>query len=160
MAILLLILPFTITVAAVSPAKGVNQCPLWFKWINTSSSAGYCACDVKATRCIHCDQINQMTSLSQSCCTFHDSRENKTRVHLCYFLLPAELPLPAKVSELNSVVCGNLSREVKGPLCGRCTNILLDPQFIPLEADVYPAVQSMSSTTSSCNICPQLWFFY
>ena len=122
MAILLLILPFTITAAAASPAEGANQCPLWFKWINTSSSAGYCACDVKAARCIHCNQINQMTSLSQSCCTFHDSRENKTGVYLCYFLLPAELPLPAKVSELNSVVCGNFSREVKGPLCGRCIN--------------------------------------
>ena len=30
--------------------------------------------------------------------------------------------LPTIVSELNTVVCGNLSREVKGPLCGRCTN--------------------------------------
>ena len=30
-------------------------------------------------------------------------------------------PLPANVSELNTVVCGNLTREVKGPLCGRCT---------------------------------------
>ena len=77
---------------------------------------------MEATRCIHCGQKNQMTSLSQSCCTFHDSKENKTTVYLCYVLLPAELPLPAKVSELNSVVCGNLSREVKGPLCGRCTN--------------------------------------
>ena len=98
MAILFLLLSFTITAAAVGPAEGANQCPLWFKWISTSSSAGYCACDVEATRCIHCNQINQMTTLSQSCCTFHDSRENKTRVYLCYFLLPAELPLPAKVS--------------------------------------------------------------
>ena len=64
-------LPFTIIAAAVSPAEGANQCPLWFKWINTSSSSSYCACDVEATRCIHCDQIYQITSLSQLCCTFH-----------------------------------------------------------------------------------------
>ena len=31
-------------------------------------------------------------------------------------------PPPANVSELNTVVCGNLTREVKGPLCGRCTD--------------------------------------
>ena len=30
-------------------------------------------------------------------------------------------PLPANVSELNTVVCGNLTREVKGPMCGSCT---------------------------------------
>ena len=30
--------------------------------------------------------------------------------------------LPANVNEFNSVVCGNLSREVKSPSCGRCIN--------------------------------------
>ncbi|CAI8039817.1 hypothetical protein GBAR_LOCUS22191, partial [Geodia barretti] len=30
--------------------------------------------------------------------------------------------LPANVNEINSAVCGNLSREVKSPSCGRCIN--------------------------------------
>ena len=40
----------------------------------------------------------------------------------------AKFVLPSNMSELNSVVCGNLSREVKGPSCGRCTN-RTDPSF-------------------------------
>ena len=31
------------------------------------------------------------------------------------------VPLPRNVSDLNTFVCGSLNREVKGPLCGKCT---------------------------------------
>ena len=121
MATLFLIMLLSSTIA-VGLAERVNHCPPWFKWVNTSFSSGYCACHVETPRCIYCDQMNQTSSLLQSCCAFHNSRENKTRVYWCYFLFSNQLSLPSNVSELNSVVCQNLRREVKPPLCGRCTN--------------------------------------
>ena len=31
-------------------------------------------------------------------------------------------PLPPKMNELNTTICGNLSREMRRPLCGKCIN--------------------------------------
>ena len=61
-------------------------------------------------------------------CIFYNHKEDITRSSWCSFPFPTHATrngmfiLPANVSELNSVVCGYLSREVKGPLCGWCTN--------------------------------------
>ena len=107
---------------------GMKECPPWFEWVNTSDSSGYCACPSQVPDFIHCDERNQRTSISQGSCIFYNPKEDITRGSWCSFFFPAHatkngmFTLPANVSELNNVVCGNLSREVKGPLCGRCTN--------------------------------------
>ena len=119
-----LILLITSTLA-VWLVDGVKQCPPWFEWVNTSDSSGYCACASELPLGIHCEQINQVSALLQGFCTFYDWREDIIRASSCPFLFATKngmFTLPANVSELNSVVCGALSREVKGPSCGRCTN--------------------------------------
>ena len=122
---LLLLLMLVSSTVVGSPVEAVKECPPWFKLVDTSNSTGYCACDVELPVTVYCDQINQMSFLAQGSCAFHDFGDNITRVYWCHFLFPTtmeRLSLPPTVSELNSVVCGNLGREVKGPLCGRCTN--------------------------------------
>ena len=113
---------------AIQLVEGEKECRPFFEWVNTSGSSRYCACDEKVTPGIQCEQRNQVSLLSQGFCTFYDSEEDIIWVSRCPFVFPkratknAMFALPANVNELNSVVCGNLSREVKGPLCGRCTN--------------------------------------
>ena len=113
---------------AVSVAGyGVRECPPWFEWVNTSDSSSYCVCATVTGSYIHCDQIHQTSYLLQGSCTFYDAENDQIWSNWCPFLFPDDVlqdgmfPLPANVSELNTVVCGNLTREVKGPLCGRCT---------------------------------------
>ena len=113
---------------AIQLVEGDKECPPFFEWMNTSDSSSYCACDEEVPPGIQCEQRNQVSFLTQGHCTFYNSEEDIIWVSGCPFVFPKRATengmfvLPANVSELNSVVCGNLSREVKGPLCGRCTN--------------------------------------
>ena len=98
-------------------------------WIpQTPLVGGCCLCAKEVPKYINCDERNQKSSLSQGSCTFFDSEENAIVGSQCPFVFSTSATenglflLPPTVSELNSVVCGNMSREVKGPLCGRCTN--------------------------------------
>ena len=115
-----------LVMAVVSLVETVEECPPWFEWVNISDSSGYCACSTNLPIFVYCEERSQKSSISQGSCTFYDSQT--VRGSRCPFLFPDDairdgtFPLPANVSELNSVVCGNPSREVKGPLCGRCTN--------------------------------------
>ena len=96
-------------------------------------------------RYIDCDQIHQTSYLLQGCCTFYDAENDKLWSSWCPFLFPDDVlqdgmfPLPANVGELNTVVCGNLTREVKGPLCGRCT------------ANTGPSIYSVGSRCVHCS---------
>ena len=115
-----------LVMTVVSLVEAVEECPPWFEWVNISDSSGYCACSTNVPKFVYCEERSQKSSIFQGSCTFYDSQT--IRGSRCPFLFPDDaikdgtFPLPANVSELNSVVCGNLSREVKGPLCGRCTN--------------------------------------
>ena len=126
-ALLLFKLLMTSTIA-IQLVEGDKECPPFFEWVNTSDSSRYCVCDEEVPPGIQCEQRNQVSLLSQGYCTFYDSKEDIIWVSKCPFLFPksvtknAKFVLPSNVSELNSVVCKNLSREVKGPSCGRCTN--------------------------------------
>ena len=131
---------------AVSVAGyGVRECPPWFEWVNTSDSCGYCACSAVTPSYIHCAQILQKSYLSQGSCTFYDAESDQIWSSWCPFLFPDDVlqdgmfPLPANVSDLNTIVCGNLTREVKGPLCGRCT------------ANTGPSIYSVGSRCVHCN---------
>ena len=128
MAVLLFIL-LVVSATVVSEAgNGVRECPPWFEWVNTSDSSGYCVCATAATPMVTiCSQQKQTSYVLQSSCTFYDAKSDQIWGSRCPFFFPDDViqdgmfPLPANVSELNTVVCGNLTREVKGPLCGRCT---------------------------------------
>ena len=115
-----------LVMTVVSIVEAVEECPPWFEWVNISDSSGYCACSSNVPIFVYCEERSQKSSISQASCTFYDSQI--IRGSWCSFLFQDDaikdgiFPLPSNVSELNSVVCGNLSREVKGPLCGRCTN--------------------------------------
>ena len=134
-----------VSATAVSVAGyGVRECPPWFEWVNTSDSSGYCACAAVTPSYIHCDQIHQTSYLFQGSCTFYDAKHDKLWESWCPYLFPDDVlqddmfPLPANVSELNTVVCGNLTREVKGPMCGRCT------------ANTGPSIYSVGSRCVHC----------
>ena len=102
-----------------------EECPPWFEWVNASDSSGYCVCSQTLTGLIECDQINQRSSLTLASCIFYDSDIDDVVAAPCPYLLPESagltLPLPGNLSDLNEFVCGNFSREVRGPLCGQCT---------------------------------------
>ena len=123
-----LVILLLVSATAVSVAGyGVRDCPPWFEWVNTSDSCGYCVCAAVTPSYIDCDQIHQTSYLLQGSCTFYDAKNDKILDSWCPFLFPDDVlkdgrfSLPANLSDLNTVVCGNLTREVKGPLCGRCT---------------------------------------
>ena len=128
MAALIFMLLVVIVARKAYLVEGQKQCPPWFEWMNSSDSSGYCACAAEVPIFIKCDQKRQVSSLSQGSCIFYDSRDNRTLAYWCTFAFirnatkKGMFSLPANLSELNDHVCGNLSREVKGPMCGRCTN--------------------------------------
>ena len=108
MAFLLLILIVAFT-TALCKVGGEKECPPMFEWINTPETGGYCACDVGVLRCI---QINQTSWLDQGFCAFYESEKYAVVAYGCPYLFPKSatvnglFPLPANISELNSVVCG------------------------------------------------------
>ena len=119
----------SLLVVLVVSASLVDGCPPWFEWVNISdTSCGYCACPRDVPYYIHCDERKQRSSILQASCMFYNDKEDIITASECSFFLPESalkngmFALPSNVSELNSVMCGNLSREVKPPLCGRCTN--------------------------------------
>ena len=136
------------------PVDRVNECPPLFDWVNTSDSSGYCACASKLLTGIYCDQRNQVSSLVEGYCTFYDSKEDMVGTFWCPFLFPQHatsngmFALPANVNELNSVVCGNLSREVKSPSCGRCIN------------DTGPSVYSVGVECVSCSPTNVVYYIF
>ena len=143
----------------------MRECPPWFEWVNTSDISGYCACFEVTPNYIHCNQKHQTSYLSQGACTFYDAKSDKIWGSWCPFLFPDDVlqdgmfSLPANVSELNTVVCGNLTREVKV----HCVESVLAIQGHPytlLVTDVSIVVQSTFSTTSSYNTDLPLSFFY
>ena len=111
----------------VSSTTAAEECPPFFEWVNTSTSCGYCACDTEIPENIICDQKGQRSSIRLPFCVFYDSEKDDIVAANCPFLFPKSIlndnvfPLPRDIREVNTFVCGNLSREVKGPLCGKCT---------------------------------------
>ena len=69
----------------------------------------------------------------------------QTVVGICQYVFPTHLihngfiRLPQKLSELNNFICGHLKREIRAPLCGRCTN------------GTGPSIYSIGSQCVSCS---------
>ena len=127
-----------------------EDCPPWFEWVNASDSSGYCACTQTLTSVIECDQISQKSSLMLASCIFYDSDIDGVVAAQCPYLLPESsglaLPLPGNLSDLNEFVCGNLGREVRGPLCGHCTG------------NTGPSVYSVGSQCVPCSPVNVLYY--
>ena len=118
-----------ISSSAVGLLDRVRESPPWFEWVNsTSNSPGYCVCTPNLPPYVRCNQIEQVSFLARGACCFYYAQEDAIRCGWCPFVLPdhviekGQFRLPTNVSELNTVLCGNLIRQVKGPMCGRCTN--------------------------------------
>ena len=129
----------------ISTIAAVEKCPPWFQWVNTSTYYGYCVCDSPIPDSVVCDQRNQKSSIRLAFCVFYDSEKDRIVASECSFIFPESvvkdnvIPLPTDVGELNTFVCGNLNREVKGPLCGRCTG------------DTGPSIYSVGSECVPCS---------
>ena len=65
-----------------------RDCPPWFKWVNTSSSSGYCICASEVIGPIECDQLNQKSYLRLAGCVFYDSDKDEVVAARCPFLPP------------------------------------------------------------------------
>ena len=108
---------------------GSEECPPWFTLENTTGSLfPQCVCSTDKQPSIFCNQRLQKSYLNPGYCAFQDTATNGTLVTRCPYVFPKQLfidehiPLPSKVSELKSFMCGNLNREIGSYLCGRCTN--------------------------------------
>ena len=108
---------------------GRDECPPWFTLENTTGSLfPQCVCSTDNQPWIICNQRLQKSYLNFGYCAFQDTATNGTLVTSCPYVFPKQLftnkriPLPSKVSELNSFICGNLNREIGSYYCGRCTN--------------------------------------
>ena len=133
--------PFLVLVISAT-ALSTRDCPPWFKWVNTSYSSGYCVCASEVIGTIQCDQINQKSYLRLAGCVFYDSDKDEIVAARCPFFFPNSnaFLLPDNVNDLNKFVCGNFSREVKGPLCGKCTG------------NTGPSVYSVGSECVPCSL--------
>ena len=135
--------PFLVLVISAT-ALSTRDCPPWFKWVNTSYSSGYCVCASEVIGLIQCDQINQKSYLRLAGCVFYDSDKDEIVAAQCPFFFPnsnaLKFLLPDNVNDLNEFVCGKFSREVKGPLCGKCTG------------NTGPSVYSVGSECVPCSL--------
>ena len=131
MAVLKIVQVVLLLATVIGNTEQVEDCPPWFEWANATwpnTTVKYCACSSTSLYHIVCDQKQQQSSLRLASCVFYDSQADDVVVAACPFLFPKHMiknnviPLPQNVSELNTYICRSLSREVKGPLCGKCVN--------------------------------------
>ena len=122
----------------------VDECPPWFTLEHSNSSTfPQCVCSDAMDLEITCKQREHTSYLKIGHCAFQDI--NQTVVGICLYMFPTRLihdgliRLPEKLSELNSFICGHLKREIRAPLCGRCTN------------GTGPSIYSIGSQCVSCS---------
>ena len=124
----------------------VDECPPWFNLEHSNSSTfPQCVCSDAMDIEITCKQRERTSFLKIGHCAFQDVDSNQTLVGTCLYVFPTRLihngfiQLPEKLSELNSFLCGHLKREIRAPLCGRCTN------------GTGPSIYSIGSQCVSCS---------
>ena len=145
---------FVLLVISSTAVEGTGrECPPWFEWVNsTSNPPGYCACGLNLPRYVRCNQIEQVSFLERGACCFYYAQEDAIQCGWCPFVLPdhvieeGQFRLPTNVSDLNTVLCGNLIRQVKGPMCGRCTN------------NTGPSIYSVGSRCVQCSTVNILYY--
>ena len=122
------------------------ECPPWFYLEHSNSSTfSQCVCSDAMFTEITCIQRERTSFLKIGHCAFQDVESNQTVVGSCPYVFPTHLihngliRLPEKLSQLNNFICGHLKREIRAPLCGRCTN------------GTGPSIYSIGSQCVSCS---------
>ena len=98
------------------------NCPLWFIPDNTSSSG--CVCNKYLKGTVRCDPELQYSSIRLGDCMTYDTSKSGITIGQCPYLYHPNITdhvyvqLPQNISDLNSVMCGELNRE--GLLCAHC----------------------------------------
>ena len=135
---LLVILPLLLRVSGVG-----DECPPWFTL--DSSSDSQCVCSEAISSYITCSQRERTSYIKVGHCVFQDEVTNDTVVAGCLYVFPPHLVhnglirLPHNLTQLNTFICGHLTRELGSPLCGRCTN------------GTGPSIYSFGSQCASCS---------
>ena len=130
-----------------------DECPPWFILQHSNDSHfPQCVCSEAEPQQIICRQKERKSFLKLGHCAFQDESLNTTIVGSCPYVFPDHLihngliPLPQNTSQLNGFICGHLKREIKAPLCGRCTN------------GTGPSIYSFGSQCASCSILNILYY--
>ena len=129
----------TLLVASVVQAESssASPCPPWFIFnanISTNTPKySHCFCSYLLPFRIMCDQMEYTSYLKLGNCAFLDNVTGDTIIGDCPYVFPGHLfvdhslKLPQDVTELNSVMCDSLSREV-----GQVVDVLMElvPQLL------------------------------
>ena len=130
-----------------------DECPPCFTLEHSNRSTfPQCVCSGAVDFAITCRQSEHTAFLKIGHCALQDVEINQTVVAVCPYVFPTQLihngthlihdgfiRLPEKLSELNSFICRHLKREIRAPLCGRCTN------------GTGPSIYSIGSQCVSCS---------
>ena len=148
----------TLLVASIVQAESssASPCPPWFIFnanISTNTPKySHCFCSYLLPYRIMCDQMKYTSYLNLGNCAFLDNVTGDTIVGDCPYMFPGHLfvdhllKLPQDVTELNSVMCDSLSREVGQSMCGRCAN------------GTGPSVTSLGSQCVECKVMSVLYY--
>ena len=140
-----------ILVAKVSSRE--DECPPWFTLDYTNDSLfPQCVCSQAMSSYITCNQRERTSYIKVGHCAFLDEVTNNTVVTMCPYVFPQHLihnghiRLPQNLAQLNTFMCGHLTRQLGSPLCGRCTN------------GTGPSIYSFGSQCASCSILNILYY--
>ena len=133
----------------VSPSSGIQHCPLWFYFNNTTTQCE-CYTNPITNGIVKCGE--QEAQLEVGYCMTYEEREGIFLAHCQYFQSITDsfgykithdnyIKLPGNISELNDYMCGPMNR--KGRLCSECID-----GFAP----------SVISLGSVCSNCTDTWY--
>ena len=122
-----------------------DECPPWFTVDNRNNSRfPQCVCSEAMSSYIICSQRERTSYVKVGHCALQDNNAS-TVVARCPYVFPPHLVhnglirLPHNLTHLNTFICGQLTRELGSPLCGRCTN------------GTGPSIYSLGSQCASCS---------
>ena len=119
-----------------------DECPLFPQ----------CVCSQAMSSYITCNQRERISYIKVGHCAFLNEVTNDTVVTDCPYVFPQHLihnghiRLPQNLTQLNTFMCGHLTRQLGSPLCGRCTN------------GTGPSIYSFGSQCTSCSILNILYY--
>ena len=137
----------------VRVSSGGDECPPWFTPDHRNDSLfPQCVCSETMDSYITCSQRERTSYIKVLHCAFYDEVTNDTVVAGCLYMFPPHLVhngfirLPHNLTQLNTFMCGHLTRELGSPLCGRCTN------------GTGPSIYSLGSQCVSCSRLNVLYY--
>ena len=144
---------YLILILVVKVSSRGDECPPWFTLDYTNDSLfPQCVCSQAMSSYITCNQRERTSYIKVGHCAFRDEVTNETVVITCPYVFPQHLihnghiRLPQNLTQLNTFMCGHLTRQLGSPLCGRCTN------------GTGPSIYSFGSQCASCSILNILYY--